>query len=212
MKKLTLVCLLLSLCASSIVAGPPPHSNRQTSGESKCSAGFKECQESLIDFKAAEQFMQLKATVLADLNRLEKSRPTKPKIAPVRDADVNRQKTGNGAIYSATVGPNRKSSVQAMSAAQPVSLESTGRTLSYKRTAVKAARCAGLFRQDGAGRWRYGPTELQHCRGGSFHAPPRVTAAVYPAYQSQPSGPSPRPVPRLLLVLDRAEASERGDK
>ena len=52
--------------------------------------------------------MQLKATVLADLDRLEKSRPTKPKIAPVRDADVNRQKTGNGAVYNATVEPNTK--------------------------------------------------------------------------------------------------------
>ena len=128
MKKLTLVCLLLSLCASSIVAGPPPQSNRQTSGQSKCSAGFKECQESLIDFKAAEQFMQLKATVLADLNRLEKSRPTKPKTATVRNADVNRQKIGNAAVYSATVGPNRISSVQATSAVQPVSLESAAGT------------------------------------------------------------------------------------
>ena len=73
MKKLTLACLLLSLCASSSVAGPPPQSNRQTSGESKCSAGFKECQESLNDFKEAGEFMQLKATVLADLDRLEKS-------------------------------------------------------------------------------------------------------------------------------------------
>ena len=82
MKRLTLACLLLSFCASSSVAGPAPQSNRQTSGESKCSAGFKECQESLNDFKEAEQFMQLKATVLADLDRLEKSRPTKPKNHP----------------------------------------------------------------------------------------------------------------------------------
>jgi len=72
--------------------------------------------------------MQMKATVLADLNRLEKSRPAKPKIATVRDADVNRQKTGNGAVYSATVGPNRISSVQATSAVQPVSLESVAGT------------------------------------------------------------------------------------
>jgi hypothetical protein len=133
MKRLTLACLLLSFCATSSVAGPAPQSNRQTSAESKCSTGFKECKESLNDFKEAEQFMQLKATVLADLNRLEKSRPTKPKIATVRDADVNRQKTGNGAVYSATVGPNRKSAVQATSAVQPVSLESAAGTPSYKR-------------------------------------------------------------------------------
>jgi hypothetical protein len=123
MKEFTLACLLLSLCVSSSAAGAAPQSNRQTSGEDKCSAGFRECQESLNDFKEAEHFMQLKATVLADLNRLEKSRPTKPKIATVRDANVNRQKTGIGAHYSATVGRNGKPSVQATSAIQPVSLE-----------------------------------------------------------------------------------------
>ena len=132
MKRLTLACILLSFCATPSVAGQAPQSNRQTSGESKCSHGFKECKESLNDFKEAEKFMQLKATVLADLNRLEKSRPTKPKIAAVRNADVNRQKTGNGAVYSATVGPNRISSVQATSAVQPVLLESPG-TPSYER-------------------------------------------------------------------------------
>ena len=128
MKRLTLVFILLSFCATPPVAGQAPQSDRQTSGESKCSHGFKECKESLNDFKEAEQFMQLKATVLADLNRLEKSRLTKPKIATVRDADVNRRKSGNGAFYSATVGPNRISSVQATSAVQPVSLESVAGT------------------------------------------------------------------------------------
>ncbi len=128
MKRLTLACILLSFCATSSVAGPAPQRKGQTSGESKCSAGSKECRESLNDFKEAEQFMQLKVAVLADLSRLEKSRPTKPKIATVRDPDVNRQKTGNGAVYSATVGPNRISSVQATSAVQPVSLESAAGT------------------------------------------------------------------------------------
>jgi hypothetical protein len=128
MKRLTLACILLSFCATPSVAGQAPQSNRQTSGESKCSHGFKECKESLNDFKEAEKFMQLKATVLADLNRLEKSRPTKPKIAAVRNADVNRQKTGNGAVYSASVEPIRESSVQATSAVQPVSLESAAGT------------------------------------------------------------------------------------
>jgi hypothetical protein len=128
MKRLTLACILLSFCATSSVAGPAPQSDRQTSGESKCSHGFKECRESLNDFKEAEEFMQLKATVLADLNRLEKSRPTKAKIVTVRDADVNRRKTGNGAVYSVTVGPNGKSSAQATSAVQPVSLRSAAGT------------------------------------------------------------------------------------
>jgi hypothetical protein len=128
MKRLTLACILLSFCATSSVAGPAPQSDRQTSGESKCSHGFKECRESLNDFKEAERFMQLKATVLTDLNRLEKSRPTKAKIVTVRDADVNRRKTGNGAIYSVTVAPNGISSAQATSAVQPVSLRSAAGT------------------------------------------------------------------------------------
>jgi hypothetical protein len=128
MKRLTLAFMFLSFCVTPSVAGPAPQSNRQTSGESKCSHGFKECRESLNDFKEAEQFMQLKATIFADLNRLEKSRSKKPKIVSVRDADVNRERTGNGAVYSATVGLNRISSVQATSAVQPVSLESAAGT------------------------------------------------------------------------------------
>ena len=123
MKRFTLGCLLVSLLASSSLAMPAPQSDRQTSGGSKCDAGFKECQESLKDFQEAREFMRLKATVLADLGRLEKSKATKPKIASVRDADLNHKKTGSGAAYSATVGPNRKTSVQVTSAVQPVSLE-----------------------------------------------------------------------------------------
>ena len=133
MKRLALAWLLLSFCATSSAAGPAPQSNRPTSGESKCSTGFKECQESLNEFKNAEQFMQLKATVLADLDRLEKLRAIKPKIATVRDAMVNRQETGNDPVSSATVGSNRKSPVQATSVAQPVSLKSTAGTPGYKR-------------------------------------------------------------------------------
>ncbi len=128
MNRLTLGFMLLSYCATSLVAGPAPQGNLQTSGKSKCSHGFKECRESLNDFKEAEQFMQLKATLLADLNQLERSRPTKPKIVSVRDVDANRPKTGNGAVYSVTVGPNGKSSVQATNAVQPVSLESVAGT------------------------------------------------------------------------------------
>ncbi len=77
--------------------------------------------------------MQMKATVLADLNRLEKSWPTKPKFVPVRDADVNRQKTGTGAAYSATMRTIRKSSGQATSAAQPIVVESAAGTPGDKR-------------------------------------------------------------------------------
>jgi hypothetical protein len=133
MKRLALAWLLLSFCATSTVAGPIPQCNGQASGESKCSTGFKECRESLNDFKEAAQFMQMKVTVLADLNRLEKSGPTKPKIPTVRDADVNRQKTGTGAAYGATMRPIRKSPGQATSAAQPIVLESANGTPGDKR-------------------------------------------------------------------------------
>ena len=128
MKTLALAFMLLSFCAASSVAGAAPQSIGWTSGESRCSREFKECKEGLNDFKEAEQFMRLKATVFADVSRLEKSRPTKPKIAIVRNADVNRLNTGNAAVYRATVGPNRISSVQATSAVQPVSLESAAGT------------------------------------------------------------------------------------
>jgi len=77
--------------------------------------------------------MRLKGTVLADVNRLEKSIPAKPKIAPVRNADVNRQQTANAAVYHATVGPNRTAFVQATSAVQPVSLQSAAGTPKEKR-------------------------------------------------------------------------------
>lgn len=133
MKKLPLACLLLSFCATSSVAGPAPKSNGQTSGESRCSTGFKECKESLNEFKEGGQFMQSKATVVADLIRLEKARPTKPKIAPVRNAKVIRQKSGNGVFYSATAGSRRKSSVQLASEAQPVALESAAAIPGDKR-------------------------------------------------------------------------------
>jgi hypothetical protein len=133
MKRLTLAYLLLSFCATSAVAGPAPQSDRQTSRDSECSAVFRECQESLKEFKEAREFMQLKATVLADLDRLEKSRATKPKIASVRDPNLNHQNTRNAAVYSATVGQNRKSSTQGTSAVQPVSLESAAGTPGYKR-------------------------------------------------------------------------------
>ena len=134
MKRLTLAFLLLGFCASSSVAMPAPQSNRQTLGGSKCNMGLNECKESLNEFKDAEQFMQLKAIVLADLSRLEGAASTKSKIAPVRHVDANRQRIGSGVVYSATVGPNRISYVQSTRAAQPVSLKITMGTPIYKRT------------------------------------------------------------------------------
>ena len=133
MKRLTLAFMFLSFCATWSVAGPALQSNSQTSGEINCSHGFKECKESLNDFKEAERFTRLKATVLADLDQLENSIPTKPKISMVRNADVIRQKTGNAAVYHATVGPNRVASVQATSVVQPVLLESAAGSPKGKR-------------------------------------------------------------------------------
>lgn len=133
MKRLTLGCLLLGFLALSSLAIPAPQSERQASGGSRCDAGFKECQEGLKDFKEAEQFMQLKATLLADLERMAESNSTNPKIAPLRDAPVNHLKARDVAVHNATVGPNRKMSEQVSSAVQPVSVESTAGTPSYKR-------------------------------------------------------------------------------
>jgi hypothetical protein len=133
MKRLALAFILLSFCATWSVAGPAPQSNGQTTGEINCSHGFKECKESLNDFKEAERFMRLKATVLADVNRLEKWIPANPKIATVRNADVMRQKTGHAAVYHAMVGPNRMASGQASSVVRPVSLGSAAGTPKEKR-------------------------------------------------------------------------------
>jgi hypothetical protein len=69
----------------------------------------------------------------AGLNWSEKSRPAKPKIATDRNADVDRQKTGNGAVNRAGVGPTRKSPVQATIAVQSVLSESAAGAPSYKR-------------------------------------------------------------------------------
>ena len=133
MKRLALTCMLLCFGATSSVAGPAPQNDGQTSVESKCSHGFRECKESLDDFKEAERFMRLKASVFADVNGLEKPGRTKPKIAGVGDADENRRKTENAAAYRATVGPNKMSSVQATNAVQPVSLESAAGTPRERR-------------------------------------------------------------------------------
>jgi hypothetical protein len=133
MKKLSLACLILSFSAAFSAAGPAPQSNPQTLGKSKCSSGFKECQESLNDFKEAERFMQLKASVHADLSGLEKSRATRSKIAPVRDAGVHRMKTGNAVVYSAIMGTNGSSAVPATSMVQPVSLKSIVAAPRYKQ-------------------------------------------------------------------------------
>jgi hypothetical protein len=131
MKILTLACLLLSFLAKSLVGGPAPQSDRQTPGPSKCGNGIKECKESLNDFKEAEQFKQLKASVLADLNSLENSSTTKPNVATARTVDVNRQKNGNLSAHSTALAPHGKSSAKATNTVQPVALKSVAATPGY---------------------------------------------------------------------------------
>ena len=124
MRVLTLVCLLLSLGVSFTVAQPSPQGNHESSGGSKCAAGMKECKESLNDYKEAERFMQLKATVFADLSSGGKSAPRKPQIPPATDANLSRGANGNSVAYKAMGRSNGASAVPTTSAIQPVSLKS----------------------------------------------------------------------------------------
>ncbi len=80
------------------VIGPAVQNSLQASGERTRLAGFKERGKDLSEFKEAEQFMQLKAAVIADLNRLEESRRAKPNRGIVRDADLDYQSTGNATV------------------------------------------------------------------------------------------------------------------
>ena len=124
MRVLTLVCLLLSLCVSFAVAQPSPQDDHESSGGSKCAAGMKECKESLNDYKDAERFMQLKATVFADLSRGGRSAPRKPHIPPATDANLSRGANRNSVGYKAVGHSNGISAVPAASATQPASLKS----------------------------------------------------------------------------------------
>ena len=80
MKRLTLAYLLLSFCATFAVAGPAPQKRPPDLGRKRVQRSIQRVPESLKEFKEARKFMQLKATVLADLDRLESQRATKPKI------------------------------------------------------------------------------------------------------------------------------------
>ena len=59
---------------SSKVIGPAVQDDRYALEADTSIAGFKEYREGLSEFKEAQQFIQLKAAVYADLNRLQKSR------------------------------------------------------------------------------------------------------------------------------------------
>jgi len=123
MNKLTLAFLLLTLSASLSFGGQVPQVSRKTSADRACGAELKECKESLSDFKEARQFMQLKATMLADLSRVDTSRPTQPTAAPVISAHANPPATVNAAFHRVIVIPNEMLFVPAWRAIQPVSLK-----------------------------------------------------------------------------------------
>jgi hypothetical protein len=108
------------------VFGPAVHDDRRALEEDTSIAGFKEHKEGLSEYKEAQQFMQLKVAVYADLNRLEESRYTKPECATVRGADSNCQSSGNLAVNRATGRSIRESPAQAKSAVLPVSFMPAG--------------------------------------------------------------------------------------
>jgi len=111
---------------SSKVIGPAVQDDRHALEEDTSIAAFKEHKEGLREFKEAQQFMQLKAAVYADLNRLERSRHAKPRCDTVRGADSNCQSSGNLAVNRASGRSIRESPAQAKCAVLPVSLMPAG--------------------------------------------------------------------------------------
>jgi len=108
------------------VIGPAVSDDRRPLEEDTSIAGFKEHKEGLREYKEAQQFMQLKVAVYADLNRLEESRHAKPKCATVRGADSNCQSSANLAVNRPTGRSIRESPAQAKSAVLPVSFMPAG--------------------------------------------------------------------------------------
>lgn len=110
------------------VISPAAHTDRRALEKDPSIAGFKELKESLGEYKEAQQFMQLKDAVYADLSRLEKSRYAEPRCDAVRGIDSNCQRSGNLAVNRANNGSIRELPAQAKSAVLPVSLIPAGST------------------------------------------------------------------------------------
>jgi len=127
---------------SSKVIGSAVQDDRYALEADTSIAGFKEYREGLSEFKEARQFMQLKAAVYADLNRLEKSRNAKPRCDTVRGADSNCQSSGNLAVNRANGRSIRESPAQAKSAVPPVSSMSAGGS-----EALTQSRRSGAYRR-----------------------------------------------------------------
>ncbi len=74
--------------------GPALQNDYPTPGKNTRRAGLKAPREELSELEEAEQFMQLKAAVYADLNRLDSSRQSTPKdvVVPDPESELSRSK------------------------------------------------------------------------------------------------------------------------
>ncbi len=90
--------------------GPALQNDYRTPGKNTHRAGLKAPRDDLSELEEAEQFMQLKAAVYADLDRLDKSRGATPKPGVVRDAALDYQGTEKVAVNRAngtSIGESR---------------------------------------------------------------------------------------------------------
>ena len=110
------------------VIGPAVQDDCRALEEHTSIAGFKERKEGLSEYKEAQQFMQLKAAVYADLSRLEKSRHAKPRCDTFRGVDSNCQRSRNLAANRVNASSIRELPAQAKSTVLPVSLIPAGST------------------------------------------------------------------------------------
>ena len=96
---------------------PAVQNGRHALGERTRVAGLSEHVNGFSESQEAERFMQLKAVVVADLNRLGKSSNTKPtKVAPIGDAELVLRNTRNATVNKANGIWIRKSPAQVKNA------------------------------------------------------------------------------------------------
>jgi hypothetical protein len=114
------------ICRSNKVIGPAVQNARTALGKSTRIATFEEGRDNLSEFNEAEEFMQLKADVFADLNRLEESSHAKPKRDTVRDGDSAYLSAGNVTVNRETIKAMRESPAQAESPELSASSTSAG--------------------------------------------------------------------------------------
>jgi hypothetical protein len=79
----------------------PAVPRRRRASESASIAGFQECRRNLSEFKAAEQFMQLKAAMIEGLSRSEEPRRAQPKRNAVHGTDLDLEGMRKGSTGTA---------------------------------------------------------------------------------------------------------------